>query len=81
MKNVTCHTGTLKGVKRLKSSINGNPRFQAWVDEGGGHGWKFKTQVDSSYGYCIEALEGKRVTVCIGSHYGATQLDSISRCG
>jgi hypothetical protein len=77
MKNITFHTGTLKDVRRLKSSVNGNPRFSAWVDEGAGHRWTFKTKVDSSYGYCIKSLEGKRVVASIGTHYGTTQLESI----
>lgn len=77
MKNITIHTGILKGVTRLPSSNNGNPRFLAWVEEGLNHGVTFRTQVDSSHGYSIENFAGKRVVVSIGTHYGTTQLDSI----
>jgi hypothetical protein len=78
MKNITSHTGVLKNIKRLPSSWRGNPRFEAYVEEGVNHGFKFRTQVDHSHGYSIQNYEGKEVTVAIGSHYGVPQLDSIT---
>ena len=72
MKNITRHTGILEVLKRLPSSINGNPRFSIRVD-----GWTCSTTPDSAYGYSIENFNGKEVVATIGSHYGIAALDSI----
>lgn len=72
MKNITSHTGTLKVVERLNNSVNGNPRFRCYVN-----GVSFTTKPDSAYAYDIQNLEGKQVTVTVGTHYGTCQLNSI----
>jgi len=72
MKNITSHTGTVTGIKRLDSSKYGNPRYQFVVD-----GYTIKTAVDSSHGYSITNYENKMVDVTIGSHYGTLTLNSI----
>ena len=72
MRNLTQHTGILEIIKRLKSSVNGNPRYECKVD-----GWTFWTTPDSAYAYSIEAMEGKTVTVEIGTHYGKAQLHDM----
>lgn len=76
MKNITQHTGTLRILKRLKSSVNGNPRFLATID----WSWTFKTSVDSMLGYSIQNYDNKQVTVTIGTHYGTATLNSIKEC-
>ena len=76
MKNITQHTGTLRIIKRLKSSYLGNPRFLATID----WGVTFKTSVDSMLGYSIQNYDNKQVTVTIGTHYGTATLNSIKEC-
>lgn len=73
MKNITRHTGQLEIVRRLPSSRNGNPRFLLRVDV-----WTCRTAVDSSLGYSVKNLDGKRVVATIGTHYGVATLDSAS---
>lgn len=77
MKNITTHKGTLKELKRLPSSINGNPRFEACVDQGNGDSFVFKTRVDAMHAYSIQNYEGKEVVIEIGDHYNTPQLNSI----
>lgn len=72
MKNLTRHTGELVIVERLKSSINGNPRYLCIID-----GYTFRTTPDSTHGYSIPNHEGNIITVLLGTHYGATSLHSI----
>lgn len=73
MKNVTRHTGTLEMVKRLRNSVNGNPRFELRCD-----GWTFCTQPDTMIAYAIDNYIGKPVAVTIGTHYGKCQLFYIT---
>ena len=72
MKNVTRHTGILKVLTKLPSSINGNPRYLISVD-----GFTCKTPVDSTYGYSVTNYDGEVVTATIGTHYGTATLDRI----
>ena len=72
MKNIKLHTGKLEIVKRLPSSINGNPRYLISVD-----GFYCKTPVDSTHGYGITNYAGKQVNATIGTHYGVLTLDTI----
>lgn len=72
MKNVSRHQGKLEVLKRLPSSLNGNPRYLIRIDE-----FTCKTAVDSSYGYCITNFDGKEVIATIGTHYGTQTLDSL----
>jgi hypothetical protein len=77
MTHITRHTGTLRLVKRMKSSSNGNPQFMLRIDQGNGTGWKFRTPVNSMIAYSINGYLDKKVTVTIGTHYGCATLDSI----
>ena len=72
MKNIFTRTGTLEVIKRLKSSINGNPRYLLRID-----GLHCSTAVDSMYGYCVSNYDGKQVIATIGTHYGTITLDSL----
>jgi hypothetical protein len=72
MKNISRLIGTLKVIKRLPSSLNGNPRYLLEID-----GVTFKTAVDSSYGYAVTNFDGKQVQASIGSHYGSATLNSL----
>lgn len=72
MKNVSRHQGKLEVLKRLPSSLNGNPRYLIRVD-----GFTCKTAVDSGYGYSVTNFDGKEVIAYIGTHYGIATLDSL----
>ena len=72
MKNITMHTGKLKVLERLKNSANGNPRYRLYVS-----GVSFVTKPDSAYSYDVGNLEGKTVTVSVGTHYGKATLDAF----
>jgi len=72
MKNITNHKGKIENLRRLKSSINGNPRFSFVID-----GYHVVTTPDSSYGYSIQNHENKMAEVEIGTHYGALSLASL----
>ena len=72
MRNITLHTGTLKVLKRLDSSINGNPRYYISID-----GFSCSTAVDSSYGYSVTNYDNKQVTATIGTHYGKATLNTL----
>lgn len=72
MKNITRHTGILRVLKRLPSSINGNPRYLISID-----GFICKTAVDSMYGYSVTNYDGRQVSATLGTHYGTTTLDRI----
>ena len=74
MKNLTRHTGKLEQITRLPSSVNGNPRYSAYVA-----GVNFRTAGDSSFGYCLTNYDGCTVVVTIGTHYGYATLDSIKK--
>jgi hypothetical protein len=73
MKNISGHTGTLQIIKRLPSSINGNPRFLVQVA-----GFTCRTEVDSALGYEIQNMDGRQVIATIGTHYGVATLNSVS---
>lgn len=72
MKNRTRHTGTITNLKRLPSSLNGNPRFEFDID-----GYTVRTAVDSMDGYSIQNFEDKPATVVIGTHYTVLTLDEL----
>jgi hypothetical protein len=72
MKNATRHTGTLTVVKRLKSSVNGNPRYLVMLD-----GYIASTVIDSSLGYSITNFDGKYVNADIGTHYGTITIENV----
>ena len=72
MKNATQHTGELKIITRLPSSYSGNPRFLISID-----GITCKTVVDSKMGYMVQNFDGKQVVASIGTHYGASTLDTL----
>ena len=72
MKNITRHTGKLSVIKRLKSSVNGNPRYLLEVD-----GYRFSTTPDSMHAYGVTNYDGKNLVVTIGSHYGVLSLNTI----
>ena len=73
MRNITRHAGTVEKVKRLDSSVNGNPRFSFTID-----GYTAVTGVDATHGYEIQNFEGKNCVAYLGSHYGKLTLNSIT---
>ena len=73
MKNITRHTGKLEIIKRLASSLNGNPRYLVRVD-----GWTARTSVDSMIAYGITNFDGKQVKATIGTHYGLATIGQVS---
>lgn len=76
MKSITQHTGKLEVIKRLPSSVNGNPRWLLKVD-----GWTCRTAPDAALGYNIQNLDGKQVVATIGTHYGQAALDNAKLLG
>ncbi len=72
MKNITRHYGELKLVKRMKNSELGNPQFLLSCD-----GYTFRTPKNSMLGYSVQNYIDKRVTITIGTHYGALTLEGI----
>ena len=72
MRNVTSHVGSLRVVKQLSNSKNGNPRYLLSVA-----GWSCRTAVDSMLAYDIQNLNGKAVAAHIGTHYGKATLLSV----
>ena len=72
MKNITSHTGTVERLKRMDSSVNGNPRFSFTID-----GYDVVTGVDAMQGYCIQNFEGKSCVAELGTHRGRLTLNSI----
>lgn len=72
MKNITRHTGTLKVLKRLTNSLNGNPRYYISID-----GFTCSTAVDSMYGYSVTNFDNKEVMATIGTHYNTQTLDTL----
>jgi len=78
MKNVTRHIGKLEIIKRLKNSINGNPRFEIAVLDDAGTGFTCITKIDCSYAYVIDSFNGQKIRAYIGTHYGKPTLDSFS---
>lgn len=72
MRNISRHIGTLTVLKRLPSSVNGNPRYLMDIN-----GVTCCTAVDSSYGYAVTNFDGKQVEATIGTHYNAATLNSL----
>ena len=72
MKHISRHIGTLTVLKRLPSSLNGNPRYLMDIA-----GVTCCTAVDSSYGYAVTNFDGKQVEATIGSHYNTATLNSL----
>ena len=72
MKNITRHVGTLSVVKRLPSSVNGNPRYLIGVD-----GYLVKTAPDSSIAFEVTNFDGKEVIAEIGTFYGVPTLHRV----
>jgi hypothetical protein len=68
--------GTLKVLKRLNSSVNGNPRFLVMIDD-----VVITTKSDYSYCYNIENLKNKGC-ICEAFYYetkaGNAMLEDIS---
>ena len=84
MENIQTITGKLTNLKRLPSSRNGNPRFQATIEitekiKGQNYEITFKTSDDSSHGYSIQNFEGLQVIATIGWHYNVLTLNSIKK--
>ena len=84
MQNIQTITGKLTNLKRLSSSINGNPRFQATIEitekiKGQNYEITFKTSVDSSLGYSIQNFDDLKVVATIGWHYNVLTLNSIKK--
>jgi len=77
MKNITEHKGTLYIVERLKSSVNGNPRYSCLLVMDGTESIAFKTGVDSSFGYSITNYRDKEVVVSLGTVRNQTTLNDI----
>ena len=80
MKYIKKHIGKLRKVKRLKNSLNGNPRFLlAMVDENQNF-QLFRTAVDSGLAYSVENYLNRDQVVAVesGQHYGKPTLKSIN---
>lgn len=74
MRNIKTYKGKFEIVKRLPSSVNGNPRFLVKI------GNSFcRTGVDCSLGYSVQKYDGKQVIAEIGKHYGVSILNSIEK--
>lgn len=69
MRNTTTHTGKLEIIKRLPSSVNGNPRYLLRVD-----GWTCCTPVDSQIAYHVPNWDGRIVAAEIGTFRGVAML-------
>lgn len=78
MKNLTSHIGTLKILKRLRNSRDGNPRYLAAILDSAGTGFTFKTRPDSMQAYALPNYDGKPVCATLGAHYGTSTLASIA---
>ena len=75
-KNDTYHEGKLTILKRLKSSVNGNPRFLCQLDKG--EVWfQFRTRPDSGLAYELEAYNGKQVGVHVWQRNNVATLGAI----
>ena len=72
MQNLTRHLSTLKILKRLPRSLNGNTRFLLLID-----GYRVKTAVDSCLADYAKNYDGKQVVAVIGTHYGVLTLAEL----
>jgi len=74
MRSITRHEGTLELIKRLPSSVNGNPRYLVRID-----GYVARTAPNSSEAYgAVPNNFGRRVSCELGTHYGKTTIRNIS---
>lgn len=71
------HTGTLKLLNRMKSSINGNPRYSGIIQDENGDLIEFCTKPDCSIGYKITNYLDKQVRIEIGPYRGKDSLVDI----
>jgi len=80
MKQVRKYIGKLSKVKRLKNSLNGNPRFLIAMVTADQNFQLFRTPVDSMLAYSVENYldRDQVVEVEIGQHYGQQTLKSIN---
>lgn len=70
--------GKLNIIERLKSSVNGNPRYSfVIVDSEGNLSPLIKTKPDSSYSYSITNYRDKSVAVEVSMYHGSLSLVSI----
>ena len=78
MKNISRHDGILRLIKRENSSLNGNPRYLCFIDNGRGHGFSFYTAPDSMLAYSVPNYFDKPVTITMGTYYGKPTLSTIN---
>jgi hypothetical protein len=79
-KNLEVFTGKLVVMERLKSSVNGNPRYSfVIVDSEGNLSPLIKTKPDSSYGYSITNYQDKMVSVEVGMYHNNLSLFDINK--
>ncbi len=76
MKNRTTHIGTLEIIRRLPSSLYGNPRYECRID-----GWTCRTPVDSGLSYSLPNYDGKRVKATIGTFRGVPMVEYVALAG
>lgn len=72
MKNRRVISGVLNIIKRLPSSLNGNPRYLVMIGE-----HRCRTKANSSCGYVITNYRGEHVTATVGDHYGKLHIDKV----
>jgi Rieske Fe-S protein len=72
MRNFKRVSGKVEIIKRLPSSVNGNPRYLISIG-----GIECKTPVDSTHGYGITNYRDQFVYATICTHYGVTVLDTL----
>jgi len=78
MKHKRKHIGVLHTVKRLKSSINGNPRFLVTITDYDRQDCTVaRTFKDSMEGYAISNFEGKLVDCEIGLYGNHFHIQNI----
>jgi len=70
--------GKIKWIERIKSSINGNPRYKILVDVNGKKLIEFITMVDSSVGIRMKKnWTGKNVEITWKKLYKKNAIESI----
>ena len=72
MKNITQHTGKLEIIKKLRNSVNGNPRFLVKMD-----GWTCYTKPNAMEAYMLSNYDGKTVKAYIGTLRGTCTVFDI----
>jgi len=77
MKNLeTVKSLKIDKLERMKSSVNGNPRFRVYFS----NGFVSQTTVDDGLGYSIQNYVGENrptLDVEFGTHYGTVQVNRI----